>query len=111
MMNELVESNPANDVAINYMLCSYLILKDLRTSGRLPRSARKGVPQRDSTEALLICLAASRYRSRWSRYITRPDVLRRFMDYNGQRGSSAFSDTYGIIMTRNERRISMRKRQ
>lgn len=99
MMNELVESNPANEVAINYMLCSDLILNDLRTFWDDYRRfcLGKGRPRNETIyqEALLICLAAQQIpQQEWSRYITRPDVLRRFMDYNGQRGSSAFSDTY-----------------
>ncbi len=30
-MSELMESNPNNNIAINYMLCSDLLLKDMET--------------------------------------------------------------------------------
>lgn len=99
IMNELVESNPDNDVAVNYMLCSDLILKDLKTFWNDYNTfcLGKGRPrtERIYREALLICLAASRAPlDQWERYVHDRALTERFAIYCTQRGSEAYKDTY-----------------
>lgn len=99
IMKELVESNPANNIAINYMLCSDLLLKDMDTFKHDYDAyyfKQKHV-QYDELyqEALTIYLAGTKAPpSEWAKYIKRQDVLQQFSQYNEQRGNPAFKDTY-----------------
>lgn len=99
IMNELVESNPRNDAAVNYMLCSDLILRDMKTfwddyntfcmNTHCPRT------ERIYQEALLICLAATHTPlSLWRQYVSDRSLAERFAIYSTQRGSAAYKDTY-----------------
>ena len=99
IMKELVESNPANNIAINYMLCSDLLLKDMETFKHDYDSyyLKQKHVQYDELyqEALTIYLAGTKAPlSEWSKYIKRQDVLQQFRQYNEQRGNPAFKDTY-----------------
>ncbi len=94
---ELLESNPNNTIALDYLLCSDLLLKDLKTfkrdydhfCGNKPRLKKL------YQQALMIYLAASETPvEQWSEYIKDEHELQRFMMYNSHRGDPAFSDTY-----------------
>lgn len=98
IMRELAESNPANSIAINYMLCSDLLLKDMDTFKHdydayyLPRQASSAPLYQ---QALMIYLAGTNAApAEWQRYIKGTDLLQSFKQYNEQRGSLAFSNTY-----------------
>ena len=98
IMSELLESNPKNTVALDYLLCSDLMLGDVNTFKRdydrfsLPQGGRV-VPLYQ--QALMIWLAAKQApHDVWQQYIKMPDQLLRFEQYNQQRGSIAFKDTY-----------------
>lgn len=99
IMSELIESNPNNNIAINYMLCSDLLLKDMETFKhdydayylKQQNVAYETLYQ----EALAIYLAGTQASpAEWAKYIKRQDVLQRFKQYNEQRGNPAFKDTY-----------------
>ena len=99
IMSELMESNPNNHIAINYMLCSDLLLKDMETFKhdydayylKQQNVAYETLYQ----EALAIYLAGTQApAAEWAKYIKRQDVLQRFKQYNEQRGNPAFKDTY-----------------
>lgn len=99
IMRELIESNPANNIAINYMLCSDLLLKDMDTFKHdydaYYLKQKSVLYDRLYQEALMIYLAGTKAKpAEWSKYVKRQDVLQRFYQYNQQRGNPAFSDTY-----------------
>lgn len=99
VMMQLLDSNPRNTVALDYALCSLLLLKDVETFhrdyDRYCMATRQPRTKRLYQEALCIYLAAhDAPQDEWQRYITDMTVLHRFMDYNQQRGSTQFSDTY-----------------
>lgn len=99
IMQELLESNPENHVALDYLLCSDLLLKDMEmfkhdydTYYLQQKSPRY---EKLYQEALMIYLAGTNAPEKeWLKYIKRMDILQRFRAYNQQRGSSAFADTY-----------------
>ncbi|MBE6260449.1 MAG: hypothetical protein E7107_06440 [Prevotella sp.] len=97
IMMQLLDSNPDNEVALDYILCSTLLLKDIENFKRdydrycTQRPRLKKLYQ----EALCIWLAGSNAsEEEWHRYVKQRDVMQRFVQYNQQRGSTAFSDTY-----------------
>lgn len=99
IMCELAESNPNNNIAIDYMLCSDLLLKDMETFKRDYDTyylKQKNVSyERLYQEALMIYLAGTKAKpEEWAKYIKRQDILKRFYQYNEERGNQAFSDTY-----------------
>ena len=99
IMKELVESNPANNIAINYMLCSDLLLKDMDTFKHdydaYYLKQKNVLYDRLYQEALMIYLAGTNAKpAEWARYIKRQDILQRFYQYNEHRGDPTFSDTY-----------------
>lgn len=99
IMKELVESNPANNLAINYMLCSDLLLKDMDTFKHdydaYYLKQKHVLYDPLYQEALMIYLAGTHApQTEWVKYIKRNDILQQFYQYNNQRGSMAFRDTY-----------------
>lgn len=99
IMRELVESNPANNIAINYMLCSDLLLKDMDTFKHdydaYYLKQKHVLYDPLYQEALMIYLAGTHaQQTEWVKYIKRNDILQQFYQYNNQRGSIAFKGTY-----------------
>jgi hypothetical protein len=97
IMMQLLDSNPDNLIALDYMLCTELLLKDITNFKRdydrycSTRPRLKKLYQ----EALCIWLAGTEApQEEWQRLVTMPDVMQRFLQYNQQRGSEAFRDTY-----------------
>ena len=99
LMMQLLDTNADNLVALDYILCSTLLLKDIANFKRdydrycmdLQRPRLKKLYQ----EALCIWLAGSQASpEEWYKYIKDSSVLQRFQQYNQQRGSSQFRDTY-----------------
>ncbi|MBR5326554.1 MAG: hypothetical protein IKU49_08720 [Prevotella sp.] len=99
LMMQLLDANPDNMVALDYILCSTLLLKDI---GNFKRDYDRycidtGKPRLKSLyqEALCIYLAGTNApQEDWQRYIQRQDVMQRFMEYNQQRGHPKFKGTY-----------------
>ena len=99
IMSELMESNPNNNIAVNYMLCSDLLLKDMETFKHdydaYYLKQQNVTYEKLYQEALAIYLAGTKAPpAEWAKYIKRQDVLQRFKLYNEQRGNPAFKDTY-----------------
>ena len=99
VMMELLDTNPDNMVALDYILCSTLLLKDIANFKRdydrycfdLGRERLKPLYQ----QALMIYLAGTQApEEEWKRYIHDQEQLRRFSDYNRHRGDPSFNDTY-----------------
>ncbi len=105
---ELMESNPKNTIALDYLLCSDLLAKDI-TSFRQDydrfyflfhgsRSAPKLYQQ-----ALCVSLAAQEApANEWQRYITSREVYRQFVAYNEERGAPKYKSTYWYYFDKGE---------
>lgn len=99
LMMQLLDTNPDNTVALDYILCSTLLLKDIKNFKRdYDRYCmERGTPRLKALyqEALCIWLAGTNAsEEEWKKYILRPDVLQKFQQYNDQRGNTAFKGTY-----------------
>ncbi|MBQ7422083.1 MAG: hypothetical protein IJV27_08075 [Prevotella sp.] len=99
IMMELLDSNPENIVALDYILCSNLLLKDIanfkRDYDRYCISSGRERLKDLYQQALCIWLAGTdASQEEWGKYIKRQDIARRFMEYSKQRGNPAFKDTY-----------------
>lgn len=96
---ELLESNPDNTVALDYLLCTDLLLKDMDTF-KMDYDAycmTKGHPRhkRLYQEALMIYLAGTDApEAGWERYISMPELISEFNIYSNRRGDPSFSNTY-----------------
>ena len=99
IMMELLDSNPNNTIALQYMLCSDLLLKDIknfkRDYDRYCMDTGNEQQEKLYQEALCIWLAGTNATAEeWNRYVHNNQVAQRFMEYNQQRGSKQFADTY-----------------
>ena len=99
LMMQLLDSNPDNIVALDYILCSTLLLKDItnfkRDYDRFCMETGKPRLKPLYQEALCIWLAGTDApQEDWEKYIRRADVFQRFQQYNQQRGSTQFKGTY-----------------
>jgi len=99
LMMQLLDANPNNMVALDYILCSDLLLKDItnfkRDYDRYCTDTSKPRLKSLYQEALCIWLAGTNApQEDWQRYIQRQDVMQRFMEYNQQRGHPKFKGTY-----------------
>ena len=97
LMMQLLDHNPDNVIALDYILCSDLLLKDITNFKRdydrycADRPRLKPLYQ----EALCIWLAGSNAsQEEWQQYIKMNDVMQRFVEYNNQRGNPRFKGTY-----------------
>lgn len=105
VMTELLESNPENTTALDYMLCSLLLLKDIEGFKRdydlycinTGRERIKPLYQ----QALMIYLAGTNApQEQYDKYIKDPAQVQRFQQYNMHRGDPAFKDTYWYYFDR-----------
>ena len=99
LMMQLLDTNSDNIVALDYILCSTLLLKDItnfkRDYDRYCMETGKPRLKPLYQEALCIWLAGTNApQEDWEKYIRRADVFQRFQQYNQQRGSIQFKDTY-----------------
>lgn len=99
IMSELLRSNPQNNIALDYILCSDLLLKDIVNFKRDYDLYCMGQDNQRIhaiyQQALCIYLAGTNApQEEWDKYIKRPDVMQQFAQYNNQRANSAFSSTY-----------------
>ncbi|MDE6740814.1 MAG: hypothetical protein K2J58_00620 [Muribaculaceae bacterium] len=102
---ELLESNPGNTVALDYLLCTDLLLKDMDTfkMDYDTYCMAKGAPRyRDLyQQALMIYLAGTDApQEEWDRYIVSGPQLQAFRAYSSRRGDPAFKDTYWYYFDR-----------
>ena len=107
IMQELLQSNPENHVALDYLLCSDLLLKDMESFKQDYDSFcyQMENPPYDVKlyqEALMIYLAGTHASAtEWMKYIKRTDIMERFKQYNQQRGDITFNDTYWYYFDKN----------
>ena len=99
LMMQLLNANADNTIALDYILCSNLLLKDITNFKRdYDRYCiDTGKPRLKSLyqEALCIWLAGTNApQEEWEKYIQRADVFQRFQQYNEQRGSPLFKGSY-----------------
>ncbi len=96
---ELLESNPNNALALDYLLCTDLLLKDMDTfkMDYDTYCIEKGKPRYKDLyqQALMIYLAGTNApQEQWDQYIVSSPNIQRFQQYSSHRGNPAFSDTY-----------------
>lgn len=107
LMMQLLDHDADNMVALDYILCSDLLLKDIANFKRdYDRYCEDNGTGRDAIlhrihtkklyqEALCIWLAGTdASQDEWQHYIFLQDVMRRFGEYNEQRGDPRFKGTY-----------------
>ena len=99
LMMQLLDHNADNTIALDYILCSNLLLKDIanfkRDYDRYCIDTAKPRMKRLYQEALCIWLAGSdASQEEWQKYIKMQDVMQKFIDYNNQRGNPKFKGTY-----------------
>ncbi len=100
IMLELLQSNPDNRIAFDYLLCSDLLLKDMESFKQdydqfCDKMKNPPYNVKLYQEALMIYLAGTHApASEWMKYIKRNDIMARFKEYNEQRGDIRFKDTY-----------------
>ena len=102
---ELLESNPRNSMALDYLLCTDLLLKDMDTfkMDYDTYCMAKGSPRykRLYQEALMIWLAGTEAsEEEWERYIVPGTTTDAFRRYSSRRGDPAFSNTYWYYFDR-----------
>lgn len=102
---ELLESNPHNTVALDYLLCTDLLLKDMDTfkMDYDTYCMEKGSPRLKDLyqQALMIYLAGTDAPDGdWQRYVVPSPNVARFREYGMRRGNTAFSDTYWYYFDR-----------
>ena len=99
LMMQLLDANADNTIALDYILCSNLLLKDITNFKRdydlycidTGKPRLKPLYQ----EALCIWLAGTNApQEEWEKYIKKADVFQRFQQYNEQRGSTQFKGSY-----------------
>jgi len=105
IMMELLQSNPENRIARDYLLCSDLLLKDMETFKKdydnFYMKQKSPLYEKVYQEAMMIYLAGTNANEdEWKKYIKRPDIIQRFAAYNQKRGSSEFKDTYWYYFDR-----------
>ena len=99
LMMQLLDHNADNTIALDYILCSNLLLKDIanfkRDYDRYCIDTAKPRMKRLYQEALCIWLAGSdASQEEWQKYIKMQDVMQKFIDYNNQCGNPKFKGTY-----------------
>ena len=99
VMMELLDSNPNNIVALDYILCSDLLLKDItnfkRDYDRYCMDTGKPRVKPLYQQALMVWLAGTHApQEEWEKYIHDAAMVERFALYNNSRGNPQFSDTY-----------------
>lgn len=99
LIMELLDSNPKNTLALDYLLCSDLLLKDMESFkadyDRYCMLQDKGRNRAIYQQALMIYLAGTNApQEQWERYIRDNQQLQQFNAYNNARGSEAFKGTY-----------------
>jgi hypothetical protein len=99
VMMELLDTNPDNTAALDYILCSTLLLKDMdnfkRDYDRYCTATNRPRKKKLYQQALMIYLAGTKApQEEWNKYIYDPTELQRFQEYSSHRGDPRFSDTY-----------------
>lgn len=99
IMHELAESNPNNYMAINYMLCTDLLQKDLKAFKRdydaYYLKQKSPLYSRFYQEVLVMYLTmAHAPQDTWKFYIKQPDAIDRYHQYLQHPNDAAFQYSY-----------------
>ncbi len=99
MMMQLLDSNPDNEIALDYLLCSDLLQKDIThfkmDYDRYCMKNNAGRIRPLYQQALMIYLAGTNApKEEWMKYIKDGEQMKQFSSYNDQRGSNKFAGTY-----------------
>lgn len=102
---ELLESNPRNTVALDYLLCTDLLLKDMDTfkMDYDTYCIERGEPRYKDLyqQALMIYLAGTDApQEEWEKYIIPGPQVQAFQTYSARRGDPAFKNTYWYYFDR-----------
>ena len=97
IMTQLLRSNPGNEVALDYMLCSLLLVKEIDNFKRdydlfcSERSRTKRLYQ----EAMCIWLITHQAtEEEWQKYVKDEEILKRLDEYIEDKTNPRFADTY-----------------
>lgn len=96
-MTQLLKSNPENEVALDYLLCSLLLKKDVDCFKRDYDQYCTDRPRirKLYQEALCIWLMKNNAsQEEWQKYIKDEQVMGRLKEYMAEKGSPRFADTY-----------------
>ena len=97
IMTQLLRSNPKNEVALDYMLCSLLQVKEIDNFKRdydLFCTAEPRI-RKLYQEALCIWLVNhATSEEEWQKYIQDEQILKRLEEYMADKGNPRFADTY-----------------
>ena len=96
-MTQLLKSNPKNEVALDYLLCSLLLKKDIDGFKRDYDNYCTESPRirKIYQEALCIWLMKQQAtEEEWHKYIKDEQVKNRLEEYKAQGVSPRFADTY-----------------
>ncbi len=98
ILTELLESNPRNDIALQYLLCSDLLARDISTFWKDYHKyyrPYKGRAPEVYQQALCIALAAQHASAEdYQRIGIDQKVFQQFAEYNNARGSDQYRGTY-----------------
>lgn len=97
IMTQLTRSNPANEVALDYLLCSLLLKKDINTfkSDYDQYCTERPRIRRLYQEALCIWLVTKEAtEEEWQKYIKDEQIRSQLKEYMADRGNPRFTNTY-----------------
>ena len=97
ILTQLLKSNPKNEVALDYLLCSLLQKKDLenfKLNYDLYCTERPRIRNLYQEALCIWLISENAAESEWSKYIKDKQIRSRIMNYMENRTDPAFEDTY-----------------
>ena len=97
MMRQLMDSNPNNEVALDYMLCSDLLAKDIETFKEDYDRYCLNTHRLRQIYQEALCIWLMRYdasETEWDKYRIAPQIRERLSQYLERKDNKGFMDTY-----------------
>ena len=97
IMTQLLRSNPKNEAALDYMLCSLLLVKEIENFKRDYDLFCSENPRIKKLYQEALCIWLINHQAteeEWAYYIRDEKVTERLNDYLSDKGSPRFADTY-----------------
>ena len=97
IMTQLLRSNPKNEVALDYMLCSLLLVKEIENFKRDYDLFCTEHPRIRKLYQEALCIWLVNHQAteeEWRRYIQDEQILDRLEEYVADKGNPQFADTY-----------------
>ena len=97
ILTQLVKSNPENEVALDYLLCSLLQKKDIDTFKRDYDTYCSDRPRIKKLYQEALCIWLMKQKAseeEWQKYIKDKQVKSRLKEYMAENASPRFADTY-----------------